>query len=241
MKKAGIIGGLGPETTTKFYMEVVFACSKIAGKRPNIIISNVGLPLDVEEEVIVNAKDKEKLLPFLVDSAQQLEKAGADFIVIPCNTVHVFIDEIKKSVKIPVLSIIEETSDFLKSKDIKRVGLLGTQITIKEKLFNQKLKEKKIEIITPDKSSQSKLGLLINRLVRNSPDKEDKKELLKIIDGMVSKNVDCILLACTDLQLLVRNHHKTRVFDTLDILAKATVREIINTSPVSTKADFKIK
>ncbi len=230
MKKVGIIGGLGPETTTKFYMEVVFACSKIAGKRPNIIISSVGLPLDVEEEIIVNAKNKEKLLPFLVDSAQQLEKAEVDFIVIPCNTVHVFIDEIRKVISIPVLSIIEETSDFLKSKDVKRTGLLGTQMTIKEKLFDKKLSENKIEIVTPSKSGQLEMGLIINRLVKTSCNKMDKKELLKIINGLVAKNIDCVLLACTDLQLLVRNHNKVRIFDTLDILTKATVREIIDTA-----------
>ena len=49
-------------------------------------------------------KNEEKILPFIIDSAKQLEKGGADFIVIPCNTVHVFIDEIRNSVKIPVLS-----------------------------------------------------------------------------------------------------------------------------------------
>ncbi|OGM08721.1 hypothetical protein A2159_02360 [Candidatus Woesebacteria bacterium RBG_13_34_9] len=230
MKKAGIIGGLGPETTSKFYMEVVFACSKITGKPPNIIVSNVGIPLDVEEEVVVNAKNKEMLLPLLTNSAQQLEKAGADFIVVPCNTAHVFIDKIRKSVRIPVLSIIEETSDFLKSKDIKRVGLLGTRLTINEKLFDEKLKENGIEIIIPNDSNQSKMGLLINRLLRNSHNKKDKKELLRIIDELVAKNIDCILLACTDLQLLVRNHNKVKIFDTLDLLTKATVREVVDIS-----------
>lgn len=240
MKKAGIIGGLGPQTSAEFCLEIVFACSKITQIRPNILVSNAAVPLETESEII-NGKNKEKILPLLIDSAKQLENAGADFIVIPCNTVHVFIEEIRKSVKIPVLSIIEETSHFLKSKDIKKVGLLGTQITIKEKLFDQKLKENKIEIVTPDKSSQSKLGRLIDRLVKASHNERGKNELLEIIDELIVKNVDCVLLACTDLQLLVRNHHKVRVFDTLDILTKATVREIISTSPIGTKTGFKIK
>lgn len=240
MRKAGIIGGLGPQTSAEFCLEIVFACSKITKIRPNILVSNVAIPLRTESEVI-NGKNKEKILPLLTDCAKQLEKAGADFVVIPCNTVHVFIDEIRKSVKIPALSIIEETTDFLKSKDIKKVGLLGTQTTIKEKLFDEKLKEDNIEIVVPDKSSQLKLGRLINRLVKNMPNKKDKKELLEIIDELAAKNVDCVLLACTDLQLLVKKHRKVRVFDTLDILAKATVREIINTSAVSTRTGFNIK
>lgn len=228
MKKAGIIGGLGPETTAKFYMEVVMPCSKISGIRPKIIISNVAIPLDVEEDLITKAKNKEGILPFLVNSAIELENAGADFIVIPCNTVHVFIEKIRKSVKIPILSIIEETSDFLKSQNVKSVGLLGTDTTVKEKLFDSKLDINGIKIITPDKLSQSKLGMIINNLVNNQQSEKDKKELLKIIDELLTENIDCILLACTDLQLLVTNHEKVKVLDTMDILAKATVREIIN-------------
>lgn len=240
MKKAGIIGGLGPQTSAEFCLEVGFACSKITKIRPNILVSNVAVPLQTESEII-NGRNKEKILPLLIDCAKQLENAGADFIVIPCNTVHVFIEEIRKSVKIPVLSIIEETSSFLRSKDIKKVGLLGTQITIREKLFDEKLNENSIEIVSPDQSNQSKLGQLINRLVKNSHNKEDKKKLLKIIDGLIAKNVDCILLACTDLQLLVKNHNKVKIFDTLNVLTKATVLEIVNTSPVSTKVKFKLK
>lgn len=240
MKKAGIIGGLGPETLAKFCLEVGFACSKKTGIRPNILVSNVAIPLRTESEII-NGRNKGKILPLLIDSAKQLEKAGADFIVIPCNTVHVFIEEIRKSVKIPVLSIVEEAVTFLNSKGVKKVGLLGTNTTIKEKLFDRQLKQNGIKIVIPDNSNQTKLSLLIDRLVKKLPNKRDKQKLLEIIDRFTAKNVDCVLLACTDLQLLIKNHNKVRIFDTLDILAKATVREIINTTPVSRKAGFELK
>ena len=96
IKILGIIGGLGPETTTRFYMEVIFACLKISRIRPHILISNVAVPLKVESEIIKEAKNEKNVLPFLIDAAKQLENGGADFIVIPCNTVHVFIEEIRK-------------------------------------------------------------------------------------------------------------------------------------------------
>jgi len=226
MKKAGIIGGLGPETTAKFYMEVIFACSKISEQRPNIVISNVSLPLDVEKEVITEAKNKERLLPFLIVSAKQLEKSGADFIVIPCNTVHVFIDQIRKSVKIPVLSIVDETVDFLASKHINKVGLLGTKITVEEHLFDEKLKKNGTELIALTERDQKKLGEIINHLVNSSQTNKDKIKLLRIIENHTLKNTDCILLACTDLQLLIRYHREIKIFDTLDILKEATIRKI---------------
>src|SRR3989344_5390819 len=89
MKTVGIIGGLGPETTAKFYLEVLSSCFKTNKlNRPPMIVFNVPMRFDLEREIIVEAKGKNRLLPFLLDAAKHLEKGGADFIVIPCNTAH---------------------------------------------------------------------------------------------------------------------------------------------------------
>jgi len=224
IKTLGIIGGLGPETTARFYMEVVFACSKISGKRPQILISNVAVTLSVEKELITEAKNEKNILPFLINAARQLEKGGASFIVIPCNTVHIFIKEIRRSVDIPVLSIIEETSNFLSKEKIKKVGVFATTATIKNKLFDENLKRRGIEIKIPDNSNQTKIGVIINRLVNNQQIRKDKDEFLKIIQSTNAKNV---ILACTDLQILEPKIQGIQIFDTMDILAKAAVREVL--------------
>ena len=221
-KTLGIIGGLGPKTTANFYMEVVFACSKISGKRPQILISNVAVPLNIESEIIKEAKNEKNILPFLINAAKQLEKGGADFIVIPCNTVHIFIEEIRQSVNIPVLSIIEETSNFLRKQKIKEVGLLATAATIKNKLFDENLKQNGINIKTPDNLNQLKMGTIINHLVNNEHNKKDKKELLKIINEFKVKSV---ILACTDLQILNPKSNGVKIFDTMHILVNAAIRE----------------
>jgi aspartate racemase len=222
-KTVGIIGGLGPETTAHFYLEVVFACSKISGRRPQILISNVAMPLKIEKEIITEARNERSILPFLIHSAKQLENGGADFIVIPCNTVHIFIDEIRNSVKIPVLSIIEETSSFLRKEKIKEVGLLATTATIKNKLFDESLKQNGIRMKTPNNTNQLRMGKIIHHLVKGEKDKKDKKEFLGIIKKL---NINDAVLACTDLQLLNVKHKKIRIFDTMEILAKATVSEM---------------
>lgn len=222
IKTLGIIGGLGPETTAHFYMEVVFACSEISGKRPQILISNVAVPLKIEKELITEAKNEKNILPFLIDAAKQLEKGGADFIVIPCNTVHIFIEEIRRSMKIPVLSIIDETANFLKKEKIKEIGLLATTATIKNKLFDKNLKRNGIKMKIPDNSCQLKIGTIINRLVNNKHNDKDKKELIEIINELKVKSV---ILACTDLQILNPECDGVKIFDTMDILAKATIKE----------------
>jgi aspartate racemase len=224
IKTLGIIGGLGPETTARFYMEVVFACSKISGKRPQILISNVAVTLSVEKELITEAKNEKNILPFLINAARQLEKGGADFIVIPCNTVHIFIEEIRSTVNIPVLSIIEETTNFLHKAKINEVGVFATTATIKNRLFNENLKRSEINMITPTVLNQSKMGVIINRLVNNQQTRNDKDEFLKIIKDTNAINV---ILACTDLQILDPKIDGVRIFDTMDILAKSAVREIL--------------
>ena len=223
IKTLGIIGGLGPETTARFYTEVVFACSKINGRRPQILISNVAVPLSVEKELITEAKNMNNILPFLLNAAKQLERGGASFIVIPCNTVHIFIDEIRRSVNIPVLSIVEETTNFLRKEQIKEVGVFATTATIKNKLFDQHFEENGIRIIIPTTSNQSAMGTIINRLENNQQTQKDKDKFRMIIEETKTKNV---VLACTDLQILNLKCDKVNIFDTMNILVQSTVKEI---------------
>lgn len=224
MKTVGIIGGLGPETTAKFYMQLIFLCSKENKiNRPPILISNVPISFELEEKFINHAKGKKEFLSLLINSAKQLEKGGADFIVIPCNTAHIFINEIKTSVNIPVLSIVDETAKALNRKGVKKVGLLATPATIKNRLF-----DKSIDVFLPSKTDQKQMGVIINKLINNHQAAIDKQEVFRIIDT-ISRKSDAILLACTDLQLLIseNKHNGIEVFDTMKILANATAKELL--------------
>ena len=125
MKTVGIIGGLGPETTSEFYLDLVFSCQKKdRTHRPAIVISSVPLPYVIEDDAISKNIGISRCLPFLITEARRLEKAGADFIVMPCNSLHVFIKEIRNVVKIPVLSIVEEVVRFLKKNKFNKVGIV---------------------------------------------------------------------------------------------------------------------
>lgn len=225
MKTVGIIGGLGPETTAKFYMQIISLCQKRNKvSRPSILISNVPMPFALEEKFIKHGKSKKEFLSLLINSARQLEKGGADFIVIPCNTAHVFINEIRTSVNIPVLSIVDETTNILNKKGVKKIGLLSTPATIKNKLF-----DKKLGVVLPNKTEQKQMGVIINNLINNHKTLKDKQELFRIADA-VSEKSDAILLACTDLQLLIpeNKRNKIEIFDTMKILADATTRKLLS-------------
>ncbi len=231
MKTVGIIGGLGPETTSEFYLDIISSCYKRSkASRPGIIISSVPLPYHIEEDLIMDNKGSERYIPFLVSEAKRLEKAGADFIVMPCNSLHVFIEEIRAAVKIPVLSIIEETVKFLKKNRFRKVGIVSTSATIQNKLYENAFKENDIAYETPTALQQAKMGRFILNLVNGQQKNSDREELIRIISDFESKNVDCVALACTDLQLLMPKHPTLKIYDTMKIFADATVEEILGKS-----------
>jgi len=231
MKTAGIIGGLGPETTSKFYLEIIFGCyQKNKESRPPILIWNVPSNYRIEETLLRKSTGEEKYVPHLIDAAERLEKGGADFLVMPCNTLHIFIEEIRRSVRIPVLSIVEEATKFLKNEKVSKVGILATSTSLKWGLYKTALEKEGIEQVVPDETDQEKIGEIINRIVLNLYKDRDKSDLLEIIDKFERKDVENVILACTDLQLLVSPSHHLypRIYDTMKILADATVRKILN-------------
>ncbi len=228
MKTVGIIGGLGPETTSEFYLELIFQSQKLdKTNRPPILIYSVPLPYDLEEEAIVSGQE-ENCLPFLIDAAEKLEKAGADFIVMPCNSLHTFIENIRKSINIPVLSIVEETTKFLKENEIVEVGIIATSITINRKLYENSFTANNIRQIPPDNLQQAKIGKMIHNLVSNRHDNKDREELIKLVNDFEKKGVEHVILACTDLQLLIPHHPRLKIYDTMKIFADATVQEILS-------------
>jgi len=228
MKTVGIIGGLGPETTSEFYLDLIFSCQKKdRTHRPSILIASIPLPYQIEEDLIMNNKGSERYIPFLITEAKRLEKAGANFIVMPCNSLHVFIEEIRKAVKIPVLSIIEETVKFLKKNKFKKVGIVSTSATIQNKLYETAFEGAGITYVTPDEFQQAKMGKFILNLVNGMQNNKDREELIKIISNFKNKDIDCVVLACTDLQLLIPKHPTLKIFDTMKIFVDTTVDKLL--------------
>ncbi len=228
MKTVGIIGGLGPETTSEFYLDLVFSCAKKdKTTRPPIIISSVPLPYQIEEDLILRSEGMERYIPYLTAEAQKLEKAGVDFIVMPCNSLHLFIKQIRDSVNVPVLSIVEETVKFLKRENMNKVGIVSTSATIKNKLYENAFAENGIEYLAPNELQQARMGKFILNLVLGQQKNRDREELISIINDFEGTGLDCVILACTDLQLLIPSHQNLTIFDTMKIFADATVQEII--------------
>jgi len=229
MKTIGILGGVGPETTSKVYHSIIDIFKKNKeDKYPSIVIYNLPFPFVIEDEAIVKGVNSKKMLPYLIQGAKVLEKAGANFGILPCNTLHKYIEEIRGSVGIPFLSILDETVSRLKSMNIKSVGILGTETTVNDRLYDDVLKEAGIKFFYPNRTEQNNINKIILELLNGKKNKLQEKKLKAICSSLQKKGADAILLACTDLQIVASDIHVSiPMIDSTEILIKASIRKMI--------------
>lgn len=213
MKTVGIIGGFGPEATAQFYLALT------ARVRSRVLVRHVLCPRKLEHDALVLGKNLEKFEPLLVEAAKKLEEDGADIIVLPCNTLHMHEDAIRKAIRVPFISIIEETSKQLRKKRVKKVGLLGSRVTVKNNLF--KKKASLIKFATIPKNEQRQLDNALDMYVDTQNSNALRKVLIKSFELFNKKGIKNVLIACTDFHGLCPTTSKTH--DTLDILVRSTV------------------
>ena len=110
---------------------------------------------------------------------------------------------------------------------MKNVGLISTSATIANNVYENKLKESNIAFVTPNDLQKAKMDKIIQRLVEGQHLNSDRALVLEVVEDLVKKEVDGVALACTDLQLLLPSSDKVHIFDTMDVLANATVKAIL--------------
>lgn len=197
-------------------------------KYPPIVIYNLPFPFVVEKEAIVQGINAEKMVPYLVEGAKILEKSGADFGILPCNTLHKFMGEICKAARIPFLSILEETASVLEDKKVKRVGILATETTIESKIYESVLREVGINILYPSQSEQNVVKSVIIELLSETESNLQKEKLETVCNALSKRGAETVLLACTDLQLIASDiKTSAEIIDTTEILVNAAIREMV--------------
>lgn len=232
-KKIGILGGMGPEASANFYYKIIQYCQKKYHAVqdidfPPIIIYS--LPLyGFDESGIV---DKKLVLKQLFHGIETLEQAGGDFIVIPCNTVHCFIDELRMKSSIPIISIMEETIKKIIKDNHNIVGLLGSETTLKLQLYQELLDKNNISFVSPSEEDNSFITKLILEIMSGKVAKKAKIDVLSIIKKMELQSANAVILGCTEIPLVITQKDvNITVYDTLQILAESAVDYAINDDP----------
>ncbi len=221
----GILGGLGAESTARFYVQLIQACAEIkeSAHRPAVVIWNLPLTYEDEEHEIMHGKYGSTFLPLLIDGAQRLKNAGATFLALPCNSAHLFHSAIDASSSIPLLHIIKETVSAISEK---KVGLLTSLVTAKHTLYQPVLKRKNIECILPSEQDQNSLNRIVfNQAVQMCSEK-DKKTLSEIVVKMTGQGAQAIILGCAALAPLLDNILDVKLYDSMDLYVQAACKKL---------------
>ena len=221
LKTIGLIGGMSWESTVTYYKiinEVIK--EKLSGLHS---AKCVLYSVDFQEiEECQASGNWEKSGEILGEAAYNLEKAGADFIVICTNTMHKVVNQIKEKISIPILHIAEMTAEKILEKGLKNIALLGTKYTMEQDFYKSKLIEKGINVIIPDKNNIEIINEVIyDELCLGTINSDSKKKFLEIVDKLRSKGAEGIILGCTEIGLLIKNADTdVPLFDTAIIHAE---------------------
>ena len=221
LKTIGLIGGMSWESTVTYYKIINETVKEKLGGLHSAKCILYSVDFQEIEECQANG-NWEKSGEILGEAAYNLEKAGADFIVICTNTMHKVVNQIKEKISIPILHIAEMTAEKILEKGLKNIALLGTKYTMEQDFYKSKLIEKGINVIIPDKNDIEIINEVIyDELCLGTINSDSKKKFLEIVDKLRSKGAEGIILGCTEIGLLIKNADTdVPLFDTAIIHAE---------------------
>jgi aspartate racemase len=225
MKTIGMIGGMSWESSLEYYRIVNEA---IKGKLGGFHSAKCILySMDFEEvEKLQHMGDWDELTRLMMDAAQRLESAGADFVIICTNTMHKMADEVQGAIRIPVLHIVDVTAEAIKGNGQTRVGLLGTKFTMEQDFYKGRLRDTHgLEVLIPRADERQVVhDILYSELCLGEVKELSKDKFKNVIQNLVDRGAQGVILGCTEIPLIVsQDDYEIPVYDTTTLHAQAAV------------------
>lgn len=222
MKTIGLIGGMSWESTVTYYQIINQMVAKSLGGLHSA--KTLLYSVDFQEIELCQANgewDKSALI--LIDAAKKLQIAGADFIVICTNTMHKVADQIQAAITIPIIHIADVTAKKLIQQGIKTVALLGTKYTMEQDFYKSKLIDQGLIVLIPDQEDRNVVNQIIyDELCKGIIKPASKQAYLTIVDKLVERGAQGVILGCTEIGLLIsQSDRNIPFFDTALIHAEA--------------------
>ncbi|PRS88731.1 aspartate/glutamate racemase family protein [Bacillus velezensis] len=231
MKTIGLIGGMSWESSAEYYRIINEEIKKKLGglHSAKCLLYSVDFK-EIEHYQSIGAWDKAG--EALGQVARSLEKAGADFIVICTNTMHKVLGYIQEMITIPILHIADATAEQIIRQDIRSVGLLGTKYTMEQDFYKSRIASHDINVIVPDDDEREMINNIIYQELCLGEIKQSSKNIYKkIINNLVDRGAEGIILGCTEIGLLVKvEDSEVPLFDTTLIHAQKAVNKSLSIS-----------
>jgi aspartate racemase len=224
MKVIGLIGGVSWQSSAEYYrlinQEVMHRLG--AAHSAELIMYSLDFcPVaDLEQE-----EKWDDLAVFLIDAVRRLERAGADFVIIASNTLHKVADQLEQFISIPLLHIGDVLAEEIEKSRISTVGLLGTRFVMEQDFYRDKLTAHGVKVLTPGLEARKSVHAIIyDELCLGKVSDRSRERILKIIAELQIAGAEAIILANTELPLLIQaDSSPVRLFDTMAIHASRAV------------------
>lgn len=224
MKTIGMIGGLSWHSSLQMYEYINNYIAAALGQYncAKMVLANVNL-----QDVFITRKDEQEQV--LLEGARQIEAAGCDFYIICSNTMHKHAPFLQTHVKTPLLHIADATADAILTKGIKRIGLMGTRITMEEEFYRGRLESKGLEVIVPQEKDRAFIDkVLLEETGFGIVKEESSKEFYRIAEKLTASGAEGVILGCTEIGMLMQQEHtEIPLFDTTIIHGETAARMAI--------------
>ena len=223
-KTVGVIGGLGPEATLDFFAKLLRATNaKTDQEHLHVIINNNPKVPNRHASI---AGTGPSAVPALVETAQALERAGADFLVMACNTAHAYEADIRAATALPFLSMIDVTLKTCASRTPRpqRIGLLAADGCLATGLYQTRLEAEGIGVLCPNEAQQKQLMEIIFKVKAGDVSDAPRRKAEVLAQTLVDQGADMVLAACTEIPLVLSGDNVRRpLVSSTDALVEATV------------------
>ncbi len=224
-KIIGVLGGMGPEATIELFKQIVRRTrAKKDREHLRVLIDNNPKVPDRTAAILHGG---ESCVPELVRSARALKRAGADFIVIPCVTVHYFHGALQKRTSLPVLHIVDETVKRIRRRHpaARRVGVLATTGTIQAGLFQRALAGRKVDVLVPPDAMQKNVVMKAIYAIKSDGATDGARTLVReAAEDLVHRGAQVVIAGCTEIPLVLQDGDlSVPVVDPIAILAEAAI------------------
>ena len=229
VKRLGIVGGIGPGSTIDYYRLLVAAYreERPDGTWPPILIDSIDLSRLLR---LVEADRLAELADWLLDELGRLSRAGADFAILASNTPHIVFDDLRRRSPLPLLSIVEASAAAATRAGATRVGLLGTRFTMQGRFYPEVFARRGIAVRAPAPDDLEWVhARYMGELLAGDFREETRRGFLAVIARLREDGADAVVLAGTELPLLLRDAPDAGVplLDTTDIHVRRVIREML--------------
>ena len=204
MKKIGLIGGLTWESTAEYYRLINEMVHERLGKRHSAEMIVGSFDFDPINRMIVE-NNWDGVAELLFEMARNLEKAGAECLLICCNTLHRLADRLECPGGAKLIHIIDVIADEIIFQKMKKVGLMGSIYSMKEDFYRDRLAQQGIEVVIPEENDMKIIMEVIEtELGVGKIKKSSRKYFVEIINNLRAKGAEGVILGCTEIPLLIR-------------------------------------